>query len=57
MLVTAWNMAIAGGGLIGGILLDRLGAAAFAPALLVLVAASLIADWAARRHGFPAVSG
>ena len=57
MLVTAWNMAIAGGGLIGGILLDRLGAAAFAPALLVLVAASLIAVWAARRHGFPAVSG
>ena len=54
MLVTAWNMAIAGGGIIGGVLLDRLGVAAFAPALLVLLAATLVVVWAAKDHGFPA---
>jgi len=54
MLVTAWNMAIAGGGIIGGVLLDRLGVAAFSPALLVLLVATLIVVWASRNHGFPA---
>ena len=54
MLVTAWNIAIAGGGLIGGALLDRLGVAAFSPVLLVLLAATLAVVWAARHHGFPA---
>ncbi|ODV41955.1 MFS transporter [Cupriavidus sp. UYMMa02A] len=54
MLVTAWNMAIAGGGIIGGVLLDRLGVAAFSPALLVLLIATLVVVWAARLHGFPA---
>jgi predicted MFS family arabinose efflux permease len=54
MLVTAWNVAIAGGGIAGGILLDRLGVAAFSPALLVLLLASLVVVWAARHHGFPA---
>ena len=55
MLVTAWNIAIAGGGLIGGALLDRLGVAAFSPVLLVLLAATLAVVWAARHHGFPAM--
>lgn len=55
MLVTAWNMAIAGGGIIGGVLLDRLGVTAFSPALLVLLAATLAVVWAARHHGFPAM--
>ena len=54
MLVTAWDMAIAGGGIIGGILLDRLGVAAFSPALLALLAATLIVVWGARHHGFSA---
>lgn len=54
MLVTAWNMAIAGGGIIGGVLLDRFGVAAFSPALLVLLVATLVVVWAARHHGFPA---
>ena len=54
MLVTAWNIAIAGGGLIGGALLDRLGVTAFSPVLLVLLAATLAVVWAARHHGFPA---
>lgn len=53
MLVTVWNLAIAGGGVIGGVLLDRLGAGAFPPALLVLLTATLLTVWAARKHGFP----
>lgn len=53
MLVTAWNLAIAGGGIIGGVLLEHLGVSAFSPALLVLLAATLAAVLAAKRHGFP----
>jgi predicted MFS family arabinose efflux permease len=53
MLVTVWNLAIAGGGVIGGLLLDGCGAVAFPWALLLLLLLSLwIAGWA-RRHGFP----
>ncbi len=55
MLVTAWNMAIAGGGILGGLLLDRLGVAAFSPALLVLLMATLIVVLTAKQQGFPAV--
>ena len=54
MLVTAWNMAIAGGGIIGGVLLGLFGVSAFSPALLVLLASTLVVVWAAKRHGFPA---
>lgn len=57
MLVTAWNMAIAGGGIIGGMLLHRLGVAAFPPAMLVLLAATLVVVWVARYGGFPAPRG
>lgn len=53
MLVTAWNLAIAGGGLIGGLLLDLAGIAAFTPVLLVLLAATFLIALGARRHGFP----
>ena len=48
MLVTAWNLAIAGGGLVGGLLLDRYGVQAFAPTVLGLVLASLAVAWLAR---------
>ncbi|MBO1013336.1 MFS transporter [Achromobacter sp. SD115] len=54
MLVTAWNTAIAAGGVVGGALLERVGVAAFVPALLALLAATLAVVWAARTHGFPA---
>ena len=54
MLVTAWNTAIAAGGIVGGALLERLGVAAFVPVLLALLAATLAVVWAARTHGFPA---
>ena len=53
MLVTAWNTAIAGGGIIGGVLLDRFGTGAFAPAALLLLAATFVAAFRACRHGFP----
>ena len=43
MIVTVWNAAIAGGGIIGGLLLQAFGPASFPPAvlLLALVAATL----------------
>ncbi|MCJ2059423.1 MFS transporter [Methylobacterium sp. J-048] len=53
MLVTVWNVAIAGGGIVGGLLLDRVGTAAFAPALLALLVPTLIVIGTARQHGFP----
>ncbi|RON19419.1 MFS transporter [Pseudomonas frederiksbergensis] len=57
MLVTAWNTAIAGGGIVGGLLLDRLGVVAFPPALLVLLVATLMVTWSAKLRGFPVVPG
>lgn len=56
MLVTAWNLAIAGGGIVGGILLDSLGSTAFSPAVVVLLLSALTVIWAARLHGFPTES-
>ncbi|WP_420177904.1 MFS transporter [Kerstersia gyiorum] len=53
MLVTAWNLAIAGGGVAGGMLLSQFGVGAFAPVLLGLLAVALIAVWRGRCHGFP----
>lgn len=54
MLVTMWNTAIAGGGLAGGILLERFGPASFAPSLLILIALAWGLTLRARDHGFPA---
>ncbi|ASR42059.1 MFS transporter [Xanthomonas citri pv. mangiferaeindicae] len=51
MLVTTWNTAIAGGGLIGGLLLERLGPGSFVPALLVLLAFALAVQGWTRRSG------
>lgn len=56
MLVTAWNLAIAGGGIVGGILLDSLGSNAFSPAVVLLLLSALAVIWAARLHGFPTES-
>ncbi|WP_287814501.1 MFS transporter [Pseudomonas sp.] len=53
MLVTAWNLAIAGGGIVGGVLLDRFGTTTFAPAVLMLLLATFWVVWSARRGGFP----
>lgn len=53
MIVTAWNIAIAGGGIAGGVLLETLGVASFPWALVVLLMPTLLATWFAKRHGFP----
>ncbi|MFD1936364.1 MFS transporter [Nonomuraea mangrovi] len=55
MLVTLWNVAMAGGGVVGGILLGLLGSASFPWSVLALLAPVLAVVLAARAHGFPAV--
>ncbi|MDY0925706.1 MFS transporter [Enterobacter sp. CFBP8995] len=50
MLVTVWNLAMAGGGMIGGVLLQNLGIGSFAPVLLLLLVMALgIAWWSGQR--------
>ena len=52
MVATIWNVAIAGGGLAGGMLLDGYGAASFPWAMLGLLLVALsVAGWA-RHHSF-----
>ncbi len=53
MVTTAWNAAIAGGGILGGLLLAGFGAGSFPLAMLVAVLAALAAAWHAKAHGFP----
>lgn len=52
MVATIWNVAIAGGGLVGGMLLDGYGAASFPWAMLALLLVALAIAWRARRHSF-----
>lgn len=52
MNVVVWNSAIAGGGLLGGFLLDTWGAGAFPWAMVVLLAAGFFTAWTAGAHGF-----
>jgi predicted MFS family arabinose efflux permease len=52
MNVVVWNSAIAGGGLLGGILLGQYGANTFPWALLTLLLLSLVIASRARAHGF-----
>ena len=54
MNVVAWNSAIAGAGVLGGLLLETWGAGAFPWAVLALAAAGFTVAWSARVHGFPA---
>jgi len=64
--VVAWNSAIAGSGVVGGVLLDTWGVASFPWAMALLVALSFAIAWRARTHAFkpgargagkPAVAG
>ncbi|WP_242167079.1 MULTISPECIES: MFS transporter [unclassified Pseudomonas] len=64
--VVAWNSAIAGSGVVGGVLLDRWGVASFPWAMLMLLLVALVIAWSAHAHGFkpgrrsadgPAVAG
>ncbi|MTE22318.1 MFS transporter [Streptomyces sp. TRM43335] len=60
MLVTVFNLAVAGGGVVGGLLLESTGAASFPWVLLALSLFALAVVGAARTHGFkpgPRVSG
>lgn len=54
LLVTAWNMAIAGGGLAGAAILNGFGPTFFSPVLLVLLILTWLIILLARQHGFPA---
>jgi len=54
ILVTVWNIAIAGGGIVGGVLLETSGVGAFPWALLALLLPGLLIAWTSRAHGFPA---
>ncbi len=50
--VVAWNSVIAGGGIVGGVLLDQWGAQTFPAAMAVLLAIGLVIAWRASAHGF-----
>ncbi|MFE2040635.1 MFS transporter [Streptomyces sp. NPDC059477] len=54
MLVTLWNVAMAGGGVIGGVLLDVRGSDTFPWAMLLLLLPVLAVVVRADGHGFPA---
>ncbi|WP_229722707.1 MFS transporter [Xylophilus rhododendri] len=53
MNVVAWNSAIAGGGVLGGLLLDNWGPQSFPGALIALLLLALAITLSARGHGFP----
>lgn len=50
---TVWNLAIAGAGVTGGILLETIGAGSFPWALLTLLFLALLVAWGAKKHSFP----
>jgi predicted MFS family arabinose efflux permease len=52
MFVTVWNTGVAGGGAIGGFLLDCFGAASFPWAVLIMLLPALVVAARAKRHGF-----
>ncbi len=52
MNVVAWNSAIAGGGIVGGLLLDNWGAQAFSPVLFILLMTAFLIAWLSRKRGF-----
>ncbi|MFD4656636.1 MFS transporter [Kitasatospora sp. NPDC058444] len=57
VLVTLWNAAMAGGGVVGGLLLSGLGTGALPWTVLALMLPVLAVATAARRHAFPSVRG
>ncbi|RXT48221.1 MFS transporter [Bosea sp. Tri-44] len=56
MLVTTWNLAIAGGGVVGGLLLGSFGVATFPWVLAALLAVTFVVAWSAKSDGFRAVT-
>lgn len=55
VLVTLWNVAMAAGGVVGGVVLGALGTAALAWTVLALMLPVLAVVVGARRHAFPPV--
>jgi predicted MFS family arabinose efflux permease len=53
MIVTVWNIAIAGGALLGGMVIDTLGAPLLPHLMIAILLPSLLVAWQAKRHGFP----
>jgi predicted MFS family arabinose efflux permease len=53
MIVTVWNLGIAGGGLAGGLLLQSFGVQSFNWLVCLLLIGALIVSASARRAGFP----
>ncbi|WP_028563022.1 MFS transporter [Paenibacillus pinihumi] len=49
---TVWNLAIAGGGIAGGALLEFVGVQSFPGVLLILLLLAFIISWSAKKHGF-----
>lgn len=52
LVVVSWNLAIAGGGLSGGILLNTAGMSAFPWVMFLLLLLCLFVAWRAKKHGF-----
>lgn len=53
MVTTAWNLAIAGGGAIGGALLTQGGTSTLPPTVAILALLAFVIALAARRYAFP----
>ncbi|MCI8212951.1 MFS transporter [Pseudomonas sp. S25] len=53
MIVTVWNLGIAGGGLAGGLLLQSFGVQSFNWLVCLLLSGALLISASARRAGFP----
>jgi predicted MFS family arabinose efflux permease len=52
MVTTAWNLAIASGGVIGGLLLNNASAGSFPWALLAFMTVAFIIAWSAKQQAF-----
>lgn len=50
---TVWNLAIAGGGIVGGALLEFSGVKSFPVVLFILLLIAFIIAWGSKKHGFP----
>ena len=56
MIVTVWNLAIAGGGAIGGLLLKNVGAASFPLVIVLLLTAAIAVAWVNGARSFASVA-
>lgn len=52
MVTTAWNLAIASGGVVGGVLLNNVGAVSFPWALMVFMAVAFLIAYIGKTHAF-----